>query len=62
MGVAVMQGMNTEESDETWNDIHKLMAPFVYQSIVDISGMWVKTGQYLSSRADVMPQPYLNEL
>lgn len=54
--------MTPTESDETWADVHKLLAPFVYQSILDLSGMWVKTGQYLSSRADVMPQPYLDEL
>ncbi|CAN0475522.1 unnamed protein product [Ectocarpus sp. 8 AP-2014] len=54
--------MSSDESDDTWADVHKLLAPFVYQSILDVAGMWVKTGQYLSSRADVMPQPYLDEL
>ncbi|CAM9520589.1 unnamed protein product, partial [Hapterophycus canaliculatus] len=56
------QDMSPDESEDTWADVHKLLAPFVYQSILDVAGMWVKTGQYLSSRADVMPQPYLDEL
>lgn len=54
--------MSAAESEETWDDAHKLLAPFVYQSILDIAGIWIKTGQYLSSRADVMPKPYIDEL
>lgn len=60
--VTVLQGLTKEEANEAWDDIHKLLAPYVYESIVSVSGMWIKIGQYLSSRADVMPQPYLNEL
>ncbi|CAM9980398.1 unnamed protein product [Pylaiella littoralis] len=56
------QGMSLDDSAKTWEDTHKLLAPYVYRSILDIAGMWVKTGQYLSSRADVMPQPYIDEL
>ncbi|CAM9245435.1 unnamed protein product [Scytosiphon promiscuus] len=56
------QDMSPDESEDTWSDVHKLLAPFVYQSILDVAGMWVKTGQYLSSRADIMPQPYIDEL
>ena len=32
------------------------------ESIVHLQGWWVKAGQYLSSRADVMPPSYLKEL
>lgn len=34
---------------------HARTAARVYQSIAQLRGMWVKTGQYISSRADVMP-------
>lgn len=54
--------MSPDDSAKIWEDTHKLLAPYVYRSILDIAGMWVKTGQYLSSRADVMPQPYIDEL
>lgn len=56
------QGMSPDESDDIWADMHKLLAPYMHQCILDVQGMWVKTGQYLSSRADVMPQPYIDEL
>lgn len=54
--------MSSEDADGTWADMHKLLAPYMHQCILDVQGMWVKTGQYLSSRADVMPQPYIDEL
>ena len=54
--------MSPDESEDTWADTHKLLAPYMHQSILDVQGMWVKAGQYLSSRADVMPQPYIDEL
>lgn len=54
--------MTPGDSEEIWIDIHKLLGPFMYHSILDVAGVWVKTGQYLSSRPDVMPQPYLDEL
>ena len=56
------QGMSPDESEDTWADTHKLLAPYMHQSILDVQGMRVKAGQYLSSRADVMPQPYIDEL
>ena len=54
--------MSEAESEMAWDDCHKVHAIFMYESIVDLQGWWVKAGQYLSSRADVMPTPYLAHL
>lgn len=27
--------------------------------ILDLGGLWVKVGHYLSTRVDVLPQPYI---
>jgi aarF domain-containing kinase len=54
--------MSEAESEMAWDDCHKVHAIFMYESIVELQGWWVKAGQYLSSRADVMPTPYLSQL
>ncbi len=30
--------------------------------MLDKKGLWIKTGQYLGTRADVMPAPFIKEL
>lgn len=56
------QGMKPEDSEDIWDDVHRLLAPYMFQSITEVKGMWIKIGQYLSSRADLMPEPYLEVL
>ncbi|CAI5502554.1 unnamed protein product [Closterium sp. Naga37s-1] len=46
----------------TWRRAHKRCAGSVYAAMVQLEGLWVKVGQYLSTRADVMPPPYLDLL
>ena len=49
-------------SDELWNDAHERNANYLYNKFVSLAALWVKLGQYLSSRADIMPEPYLKVL
>ncbi|KAG5186168.1 beta-lactamase/transpeptidase-like protein [Tribonema minus] len=56
------QGISAAESDEAWESAHKLLAPFLYWSILRLKGLWVKFGQFASSRGDVMPQAFIDEL
>ncbi|GJP49801.1 hypothetical protein CLOM_g8969 [Closterium sp. NIES-68] len=46
----------------TWQRAHTRCAGSVYAAMVRLEGLWVKVGQYLSTRADVMPAPYLDLL
>lgn len=50
------RGVDEEEHDVMLDRTHARTAARAYQSIVQLRGMWVKTGQYLSSRADIMPE------
>ena len=59
----------TEEGDEDihsveelWNAAHERNAQLAFESICELQGFWIKVGQYLSSRADVMPPQYLKVL
>ena len=38
---------------------HYRNAAFLYRQFVSLEGLWVKLGQFLSSRADVMPAAYV---
>ena len=50
----------TEEG--LWEANYEISARFLYVSILRLRGLWTKTAQYLSSRADFMPISYVREL
>ena len=55
--------INDEEGiNAIWSSTHKRNARFLLSTFLGLEGLWVKLGQYLSSRADVMPQEYLDVL
>lgn len=45
-----------------WESAHKRNARRVLRLIVELEGLWVKLGQYLSTRADVLPEAYISLL
>ena len=45
-----------------WNANYDISARFLYISILRLKGLWTKSAQYLSSRADFMPECYVREL
>jgi predicted unusual protein kinase regulating ubiquinone biosynthesis (AarF/ABC1/UbiB family) len=48
--------------DDIWDANYEINARFLYSSILRLKGLWTKTAQYLSSRADFVPIPYVREL
>eukprot|EP00536_Pseudo-nitzschia_multiseries_P001288 jgi/Psemu1/234462/estExt_Genewise1.C_160099 len=44
---------------ELWSTVHERNASRLLSQIKGLAGFWVKVGQYLSTRADVMPPEYL---
>jgi aarF domain-containing kinase len=52
-----------EDQDEArWDKVHAANAARVFAVACRLRGFWVKVGQYLSSRGDVMPGPWVKEL
>jgi predicted unusual protein kinase regulating ubiquinone biosynthesis (AarF/ABC1/UbiB family) len=45
-----------------WDANYEISARFLLLSIRRVKGLWTKTAQYMSSRADFMPVPYVREL
>lgn len=48
--------------DILWEKAHERNARRVLKLIVELEGLWVKMGQYLSTRADVLPDAYIRLL
>ena len=48
--------------EEIWHETHERNAQRVYESICDLRGLWVKAGQFLSSRPDIVPMEYVRVL
>ncbi|KAL3613836.1 hypothetical protein CASFOL_041910 [Castilleja foliolosa] len=48
--------------DDLWEKAHEGNAKRVLNLIVELEGLWVKLGQYLSTRADVLPPAYIRLL
>jgi hypothetical protein len=48
--------------DGIWEANYEISARFLYLSILRLRGLWTKTAQYLSSRADFVPVAYIREL
>ncbi|KGN60332.2 uncharacterized protein LOC101216220 [Cucumis sativus] len=45
-----------------WEKAHERNAKRVLSLIIELEGLWVKFGQYLSTRADVVPEAYIRLL
>ncbi|KAJ3097729.1 hypothetical protein HDU97_004579 [Phlyctochytrium planicorne] len=51
-----------EKEDEVWERVHERNAKRAYKAIINLQGLWIKAGQYLSTRADVLPAQYVSLL
>ncbi|KAJ6819026.1 uncharacterized protein M6B38_405015 [Iris pallida] len=50
------------KKDALWEKTHKRNAQRILNLIIELEGMWVKLGQYMSTRADVLPEAYISLL
>ena len=63
-------GLSSNDEDDAdhpdivalWERAHEKNAARILSKIESLQGFWIKVGQYLSSRADVMPIQYLHIL
>lgn len=60
-------GLDTDDDNhpqlqQLWDKAHERNSLRILSAIEKLQGFWIKVGQYLSSRADVMPIQYLSNL
>lgn len=54
--------ISEEKGENLWEKAHERNAKRVLSAIIELEGLWVKLGQYLSTRADVLPEAYIQLL
>uniref|UniRef100_A0A453SPM6 ABC1 atypical kinase-like domain-containing protein n=2 Tax=Aegilops tauschii subsp. strangulata TaxID=200361 RepID=A0A453SPM6_AEGTS len=57
-----VQWVSTVKKNAIWAKTHERNARRVLKLMIELEGLWVKMGQYLSTRADVLPEPYIEVL
>ncbi len=54
--------MSPEDSAAAWEKQHERVAESLYRTAVDLKGIYVKYGQFVGTRADLFPAPYIRSL
>lgn len=54
--------LSEEEDAKVWDDAHERLSLRVLHLIHSLRGFWIKAGQYMSSRSDVVPQIWVQQL
>ncbi|KXS09410.1 beta-lactamase/transpeptidase-like protein [Gonapodya prolifera JEL478] len=54
--------MTDEESQPIWDALHEKNAKRLYKVMTELEGIWIKMGQYVSTRVDILPEAYITEL
>ncbi|KAJ1561761.1 hypothetical protein HK096_003420 [Nowakowskiella sp. JEL0078] len=51
---------SNEDEDAFWESLHEKNAKRVYETIITLQGLWIKAGQYLSTRSEILPSGYIS--
>ncbi|PFH38294.1 ABC1 family protein [Besnoitia besnoiti] len=51
-----------EEQAQFWAQRHEHFANVIWENIKELRGWWVKVGQFMSTRSDLLPQQYIHHL
>eukprot|EP00917_Polyrhabdina_sp_WS-2016_P011277 GHVP01024931.1.p1 GENE.GHVP01024931.1~~GHVP01024931.1.p1 ORF type:complete len:620 (-),score=104.12 GHVP01024931.1:2066-3925(-) len=54
--------LSAEDAEEYWKKQHTRFAEVVWKNIAELRGWWVKIGQFLSTRSDILPEAYIRHL
>lgn len=61
-GDAAAKAGNLDEEDRIWDECHARVSKIVCRQMISLQGVWIKLGQFLSTRADVMPDAWIDNL
>jgi hypothetical protein len=48
-----------ELSERRWDEAHEKLSLITYKHTVELQGFWIKLGQYMASRGDIMPPQWV---
>ena len=56
------QQVSPEEEAQQWHELHEWGSTKIAQTIQEMKGFYVKTGQVISTRVDLFPEAYTSKL
>lgn len=57
-----VRNLAPEVAAEHWERRHEAAAESLYRLAVDLKGLYIKSGQFIGTRTDVVPEPYTRSL
>lgn len=54
--------MTPAEAEAAWDRRHEQSAEAIYRLAVGLRGLYIKMGQFISTRSDIAPEPYVRRL
>ncbi|KAJ7958616.1 Beta-lactamase-related protein [Quillaja saponaria] len=54
--------ISTPKQSALWEKAHERNAKRVFDLIIELEGLWVKLGQFMSTRGDILPRAYISLL
>lgn len=57
-----VRGKPREVREAAWERRHEQTAERLYRLAVDLKGLYIKTGQFIGTRSDVVPEPFVRSL
>lgn len=57
-----VRSMTPEARSARWDAVHARFAEDLYRLAVDLKGLYIKTGQFMSTRSDMVPPAYVASL
>jgi hypothetical protein len=61
-GEAAHAARDFELEDRIWEAFHVRVSTLVCRQMISLQGVWIKLGQFLSTRADVLPDAWVEQL
>ena len=57
-----VRSLGPEQVEASWEAQHERSAKRLYHLCVDLKGLYIKAGQFIGTRADLVPYPYVRWL
>jgi aarF domain-containing kinase len=57
-----VRSLTTAQADAAWEAQHDRSAQRLYRLCIDLKGLYIKAGQFIGTRADLVPYPYVRWL
>jgi hypothetical protein len=62
LGRLYVKNLAADDQALVWSHLNQRLGIVMYTEMARLGGMWVKSGQFMGARSDVVPKEFVNEL